>query len=105
MLAREHGALWLVATVFSALGDGWAILAILPLALSPRTRRFAVWLVATLALTALVVVSMKAAVSRGRPIVVCADLASTICASPKDPSYPSGHAAGSFAFALFAVRA
>jgi undecaprenyl-diphosphatase len=81
------------------------MLAILPLAFAPRTRRLAVWLVLTLALTALVVVSMKALVSRGRPVVACPDLAAALCNSPTDPSYPSGHAAGSFAFALFAVRA
>lgn len=105
MLAPSHGPLWLVATVFSALGGGWSMLAILPLAFVPRARRLALWLVLTLALTGLVVVSMKAMVSRGRPIVACADLAGTICNSPTDPSYPSGHTAGSFAFALFSVRA
>ncbi len=104
MLAHRPGALWLAASVFSALGSGWSMLAILPLAFEPRARRLAIWLVLTLALTGLVVVSMKAMVSRGRPIVACADLASTICDSPTDPSYPSGHAAGSFAFALFSVR-
>jgi undecaprenyl-diphosphatase len=105
MLAPGHGPLWLAARVFSALGDGWSMLAILPLVFVPRTRRLAIWLVLTLALTALVVVSMKALVARGRPVVACADLAATVCNSPTDPSYPSGHAAGSFAFALFSVRA
>jgi undecaprenyl-diphosphatase len=105
MLAQSHGALWLVASVFSVLGEGWSIVAILPLLFVPRARRLAIWLVLTLALTGLLVVSMKALVGRGRPIVACADLAATICNSPTDPSYPSGHAAGSFAFALFSVRA
>ncbi len=105
MLAHRPGALWLAASLFSSLGSGWSILAILPLAFAPRARRLAIWLVLTLALTGLLVFSMKAVVGRGRPIVACADLASTICDSPTDPSYPSGHAAGSFAFALFSVRA
>jgi undecaprenyl-diphosphatase len=105
MVSHDHGALWLAATFFSAIGGGWAMVALVPLSLLPRARRFAGWLTVTLALTALAVFSAKAIFGRGRPVLAFPDLASVIFLSPTDPSFPSGHAAGSFAFALFCVRA
>jgi undecaprenyl-diphosphatase len=100
-----HGVLWKIALVFSALGGGWCLLAVVPLVFAPRARRFAAWLLAVLIGTAIVVYLAKAALARERPYLACSDLASCITLTPTDPSFPSGHAAGSFAFALFAVHA
>ena len=101
----EHGALRTAALVFSAIGGGWCMLALAPLLMARRSRRFAAWLLAVLVGTANVVYVTKAAVARERPCLACADLAGFIASSPTDPSFPSGHAAGSFAFAVFAVHA
>jgi undecaprenyl-diphosphatase len=94
-------ALTIVAIVLSAIGEGRAMLAILPLAVVPTWRRFAAWLTGTLAVTAIVVFALKALVGRGRPFTVYEGLRGSLLDSPTDHSFPSGHAAGSMAFALF----
>jgi undecaprenyl-diphosphatase len=104
LLYGRGGPLEMAAVVLSALGEGWSVLAILPLALSPRTRRFAAWLFGTLAVTAAVVFAAKALIGRGRPFVVYSGLRRALLDSPTDYSLPSGHAAGSFAFALFVTH-
>ena len=104
LYAGSRGPLTTVAMVLSALGGGWAILAILPLAFPPRTRRFAVWLVGTLAVTAAVVFALKGMIGRGRPCTVYGGLGLALLGSPTDCSLPSGHAAGSFAFAFFVME-
>jgi undecaprenyl-diphosphatase len=101
----SHGLVYRLALVFTCLGSGWTMLAIAPLAFRPKTRRFAAWLVAVLVTTAILVYVTKATLGRDRPCLACADLARVIVASPTDPSFPSGHAAGSAAFAMFAVHA
>jgi undecaprenyl-diphosphatase len=101
----ETGALRTLALAFSALGGGWCMLTFVPLLFAPRARRFAVWLLAVLVGTALVVYLVKMGVGRQRPYLACADLAHRILHTPTDPSFPSGHAAGSFAFALFTAHA
>jgi undecaprenyl-diphosphatase len=106
IFAHGHpGPLRTTAVVLSAVGGGWSLLAVVPLLFAPRTRRYATWLLAVLVGTALLVYVLKAAVGRDRPCLACADLAHLIVGSPSDPSFPSGHAAGSFAFALFTVHA
>ncbi len=94
-----------MAVVFSALGGGWGAFAIVPLFFRPPSRRFAGWLAATLAVTAAVVFALKAIVGRGRPFTVYTGLHRALLDSPTDYSCPSGHAAGSFAFALFVAEA
>ena len=101
----DPGVLRTLALVFSAIGGGWCLLAIVPLVFAPRARRFGAWLLAVLIGTALLVYVAKIAASRERPYLACADLAHCILRTPTDPSFPSGHAAGSFAFALFSVHA
>jgi undecaprenyl-diphosphatase len=61
--------------------------------------------VATLTLVAIFVAVTKGLVGRARPVVALPALASLVHGSPTDPSWPSGHAAGSFAFASFAACA
>jgi undecaprenyl-diphosphatase len=93
---------WLVLmTVLSAIGSGWGGLVVLPLFASPRTRRFAAALAAVLGVTAVAVFVLKAIVQRKRPYLVVPGVHARVFEAPTDFSFPSGHAAGSFAFAMF----
>jgi len=93
------------ALAFSAIGGGWSLLALVPLAFLRTTRRFAAWTFAVLTGTAILVFLLKELVGRGRPVTVYSHLERVLLDSPTDHSFPSGHAAGSFAFALFAAHA
>ncbi len=66
-------------------------------------------LVAVFSVTALAVFVLKAIVRRKRPYLALPDVRALVFEAPTDYSFPSGHAAGSFAFASFvavlAVRA
>jgi undecaprenyl-diphosphatase len=98
-----HGALggpWLLPMiVLSAFGGGWGSLSVVPLLAWTRTRRFAVSLAAVLGTTALAVYLLKRVVGRVRP---CHGLSGIEAVDPPtDFSFPSGHTAGSFAFAVF----
>jgi undecaprenyl-diphosphatase len=93
---------WLaLMSVLTVIGSGWGALMVLPLFASPRTRRFAGSLSAVLASTTLVVFVLKAIVQRKRPYLVVPGVHARIFEAPTDFSFPSGHAAGSFAFATF----
>jgi undecaprenyl-diphosphatase len=96
----EGGWLALMGAL-SAIGSGWGALMVLPLFASPRTRRFAASLGAVLGLTAITVFVLKAIVKRRRPYLVVSDVHARVFEAPTDFSFPSGHAAGSFAFAMF----
>lgn len=89
--------------VLTVIGSGWGALLVLPLFASPRTRRFAASLSATLAVTAVVVFVLKAIIQRKRPYLVVPGAHTLVFEAPTDFSCPSGHAAGSFAFATFAA--
>jgi len=104
LYAGGNGPLTAAAIVFSALGGGWGMLVLVPLAARPRTRRLAAWLAGTLGLTAVIVFALKDVIGRGRPFTVYEGLRQTLLDSPTDFSLPSGHAAGSFAFALFVAQ-
>jgi undecaprenyl-diphosphatase len=96
-----QGALTWLAAAFSALGGGWVTLALLPLLASHRHRARALALTLVLAVTAATVFVLKLVVHRIRP---CNALSGVQCLwgnPPTDFSFPSGHAAGSFAFATF----
>ncbi len=101
LYAQEPGLLRAIMIAFSLVGGGWGIFAIVPLLVPLRTRRVAAWLVGTLLVTGVVVFALKAAVGRDRPFRVFTGLRALALDSPTDHSFPSGHAAGSFAFALF----
>ncbi len=93
---------WLaLMCVLTVIGSGWGALMILPLYLSPRTRRFAASLTTVLCVTAVVVFALKAIVQRRRPYLVVSGVRPLVFEAPTDFSFPSGHAAGSFAFATF----
>lgn len=87
--------------VLTAIGSGWGALLILPLFVSPRTRRFAASLTGVLGVTAVVVFVLKAIVQRKRPYLTVPGVRPLVFEAPTDFSFPSGHAAGSFAFATF----
>jgi undecaprenyl-diphosphatase len=93
---------WLaLMCVLTVLGSGWGALMIVPLFASPRTRRFAVSLTAVLAVTSIIVFVLKALIERKRPYLVVPGVHALVFEAPTDFSCPSGHAAGSFAFATF----
>jgi undecaprenyl-diphosphatase len=95
------GGWLLIMVVLTVIGSGWGALMVLPLFLSPKTRRFAASLTATLAASAVVVFALKAIVQRKRPYLVVPGVQPLVFEAPTDFSFPSGHAAGSFTFATF----
>jgi undecaprenyl-diphosphatase len=98
-----HGR-WAPAMIaFTALGAGWSALGLLPLLWHVRTRSFGLALGLAIALQAILVGSIKAAVGRLRPWIAFG-LPAPI-GEPRDGSFPSGHAAGSFCVAVFLVLA
>ena len=104
LFGRGSGVLTAIMLVFTFLGSGWSMLAIAPFFPFRETRRFAVWLTSTLVVTAVAVFAIKAIVMRGRPFTVFHGVRAIALDSPTDYSFPSGHAAGSFCFALFLTR-
>ena len=93
---------WLaLMCVLTVIGSGWGALLILPLFASPRTRRFGISLTTVLAVTAVAVFVLKAIIQRRRPYLVVNGVHALVFEAPTDFSCPSGHAAGSFAFATF----
>jgi undecaprenyl-diphosphatase len=100
--ARDGGLTGLAAA-FSFLGQGWIILAFVPLLLIRRHRERTAALIGVLVITAGAVAGLKLLVRRARP---CNSLTGIRCLAgdaPTDFSFPSGHAAGSFAFAAFVI--
>jgi len=92
-----------VCNVLYVIGGGWATTALVPLAMWPPSRRFALSLGAAVATQAAAVWALKLAFGRVRPWVRLG-LPPPIGA-PHDGSFPSGHAAGSFCVAAFVVLA
>jgi undecaprenyl-diphosphatase len=96
-----HGTwLWVMAAL-TVVGSGWAMLPIAASSAHPKMRAHALWLVGVLAVVAIAVFSLKALFGRARPCMCLADVHALVFATPTDPSFPSGHAAGAFAFAAF----
>lgn len=94
-------ALWLFV-VLSALGGGWGALIAFGLMLwRPRLRPMARFLAYTLAANAVFVYALKALVARVRPCNCLPGIHARFFVAPSDYSFPSGHSAGSFAFAVF----
>jgi undecaprenyl-diphosphatase len=104
-----HGALsgsWTTPmAALSVVGGGWGALAVVPLLAAPRTRRFAQALAGVLAVTAVLVFVLKRTVGRVRPCACLEGIHARVWDAPTDFSFPSGHAAGSFAFAVFLALA
>lgn len=99
----QHGAWGLTMVAFTVLGSGWSALALVPMICYERTRRLAAALAIAITIQAVLVWSLKAAIGRVRPWIALG-LAQPIGA-PHDPSFPSGHAAGSFCVAAFLALA
>jgi undecaprenyl-diphosphatase len=95
---RPEGVLTSVMVAFTLLGSGWTAFGLIPLYAFKRARPFARWLGAVWAAAAVLVYGLKWTVRRPRPPGVA--LWGT---TPIDFSFPSGHAAGGFAFAAFVV--
>jgi undecaprenyl-diphosphatase len=90
---------------FTTIGGGWPLLWLLPFALQRRTRAVSLWLAGAVVLTSSLVSLIKEIVGRARPCDAMGWCSAIDVASPGGHSFPSGHAAGSFAFAGFvAVR-
>lgn len=91
---------WVLAmAALTVVGNGWVMVTFVPLLLKARTRRFGMALLGSLLSTALLVLVTKRLVGRPRP---CASgFRALVFPAPTDFSFPSGHAAGSFAFAAF----
>jgi undecaprenyl-diphosphatase len=96
----DHRTLLLMAAL-TVIGSGWLVLAMLPLLGFARTRRFGASLLGAIVVQAVVVFALKHVVCRARPCVALAGIHARVFAAPTDYSFPSGHAAGSFAFAAF----
>ena len=94
------GGLALLMVALTVLGSGWSMVGIVPLLVMRRTRKFGAALVATLVGTSAIVFALKALFGRVRPLHALAGVRGLYDA-PTDFSFPSGHAAGSFAFFAF----
>jgi undecaprenyl-diphosphatase len=88
--------------VLTAIGSGWTALLLVPLFFVRRARRFAATLAGVILVQGAAVDILKVAVGRVRPWMALGLHA--IIDLPKGASFPSGHAAGSFAvFTYLAV--
>jgi undecaprenyl-diphosphatase len=101
---RAPGWFWLAAGV-TFLGSGWMLLAIVPFLYRAAWRRQTALLLAALVVTSAVVAILKLLVGRVRPCNAHPWAAVLGLQFPSDHSFPSGHAAGSFAFATFVAKA
>jgi undecaprenyl-diphosphatase len=104
VLASAHGAPAALVPLFLAItivGGGWGLLAIVPFLARAATRVTAAWLLGAIVTQSAIVSTLKALVGRVRPCDALAWCAPLGVPSPGGGSFPSGHAAGSFAFAAF----
>lgn len=88
---------------FTIVGGGWSMLLLLPLLIQRATRAASLWLITAVVLSSGAVSLLKEMVVRVRPCDALVWCAAIDIPSPGGHSFPSGHAAGSFAFAAFAV--
>lgn len=101
-LNHALGGFWLTPMLaLSAIGGGWGALLVLPFLGWTRTRAYALSLAGVLGVTATLVFGIKRLVARVRPCGCLEDVKVIIEHAPTDYSFPSGHAAGSFAFTVF----
>lgn len=99
----SRSTLFIAFVALTMVGGGWGSLFVVPLFAAPRTRRFARSLALVLGSTAVLVFGLKKLVARARPCACLDGVHSLVFKTPSDFSFPSGHAAGSFAFAVFAA--
>jgi undecaprenyl-diphosphatase len=95
---------WIAAILLvSFLGSGWMMLGLVPAFLVRELRVPAAVALAMLTVMSGVVASVKALTNRVRPCNAMAWAHALPIDVPSDCSFPSGHAAGSFAFAFFVL--
>ena len=87
----------------TVIGEGWIILAFVPVLFWSRPRRLAAYLIGTLCATGALVFTVKLVVRRLRPYQAVAWVRALVSDPPTDFSCPSGHSAGSFALAVFVL--
>lgn len=94
---------WLVLAIVSVtfLGSGWVLLALLPTFAFASLRARVTWLLGAVLGTSFIVWAVKELIGRARPCHVHPWAYAVHVAAPAGPSFPSGHSAGSFAFAAF----
>lgn len=93
---------WLALMVgLSLVGGGYALFGIVPFVLVRRTRKVVLRLLLAIVLTSIVVFATKHAMGRPRPCVALEGVCALGLSAPHDPSFPSGHAAGSACFAAY----
>jgi len=85
----------------SFLGSGWMLFGLIPTMFLQSMRTQSAALLLVTAATSGVVASVKALAGRVRPCNALDWVHPVSLALPTDHSFPSGHAAGSFAFAVF----
>jgi undecaprenyl-diphosphatase len=104
LLRAARGAPAWATPLFVAItfiGGGWGMFGLVPFLARAETRAVTARLVAALVATSALVSTVKALVGRVRPCDALASCEAVFIASPGGHSFPSGHAAGSFAFAAF----
>lgn len=102
LYAAGAASTWLdVITAVTFLGSGFMLFGLAPAFFRRDWRASSLSLLVTVVVTSGVVASVKAIVGRSRPCHAIDWVHPVIAAIPTDPSFPSGHAAGSFAFAAF----
>ncbi len=95
---------WVTAVVaITFLGSGWMLIGLLPGLWHAPTRTRSAAALATLVVTSGAVSLLKWAMGRTRPCNALAWAHTLPIDVPSDPSFPSGHAAGSFAFVFFVL--
>jgi undecaprenyl-diphosphatase len=82
-------------------GSGWSVLGVVVLAIVPRTRDFGRSLLIALTTQAALVWEIKRLTGRVRPWIAYGWSPPPL--APRDGSFPSGHASGSFCVAAFVV--
>jgi undecaprenyl-diphosphatase len=88
---------------FTVVGGGWPLLLLIPLVVKRATRAAALWLLFAVVITSGSVSVIKEIIGRVRPCDALDWCTPISVPSPGGHSFPSGHAAGSFAFAAFAA--
>jgi membrane-associated phospholipid phosphatase len=102
----NHGSWAPLMIALTVLGGGWSAAVLLPMIWHARTRAVAVPLAAAVVSTAVLVVVLKLVFGRLRPWVAMGlPPPFGMASDPPDPSFPSGHAAGSFCVAAFLLVA
>jgi undecaprenyl-diphosphatase len=94
-------ALVYLFVVLTFIGGGWGLLALLPYAFRSGTRSAVFWLLACELTMNGTVSLLKLAFGRPRPCDSLGWCPAVVVNSPGGFSFPSGHAAGAFAFSIF----